>query len=153
MGEIKVIAKNKKAFHDFFIEDSYEAGIELTGAEVKSVRLGNVNLKDSYAVIRRGEVFLLNAHISPYNMTTQYKQEPERMRRLLLHSHEIHRLSAKVLQKGYTLVVVKLYLKGGLIKAELALAKGKEGEDKRRDLQEKDTKREIERALKEVRHR
>jgi len=153
MAEIKVIAKNKKAFHDFFIEDSFEAGIELTGAEVKSVRQGNVNLKDSYAVVRRGEVFLLNAHISPYKMTTQYQQEPERSRRLLLHSFEIDKLCAKVTQKGYTLVVIKLYFKGGLIKAELALAKGKEGEDKRRDLQEKDSKREVERALKELKYR
>lgn len=153
MSEIKIIAKNKKAFHDFFIEDTIEAGLELTGAEVKSIRLGNVNLKDSYAVIRNGEIFLLNAHISPYKMTTQYSQEPERMRRLLLHSHEIDKLSAKVSQKGYTLVIVRLYFKGGLVKAELALAKGKEGEDKRRDLQERDTKREVERALKEIHHR
>lgn len=153
MSAIKTIATNKKAYHDFFIEDSYEAGIELCGAEVKSIRLGNVNLKDSYAIIKNGEVLLLNAHISPYKMATQYKPDPERTRRLLLHKHEINKLKAKVMQKGYTLIVTKLYFKGGLVKAELGLAKGKEGQDKRQSLQEKDAKREIERAIKEQAYR
>ncbi|MDD3947112.1 MAG: SsrA-binding protein SmpB [Clostridia bacterium] len=153
MANIKTIATNKKAFHDFFIEETYEAGIELQGAEVKSIRLGNVNLKDSYATIKNGEIVLLNAHISPYKMATQFKPDPERTRRLLLHAHEINKLKAKVQQKGYTLVVTKLYFKGGLVKAELGLAKGKEGQDKRRSLMEKDIKREVERAIKEHNNR
>lgn len=149
MAAIKTIATNKKAYHDFFIEDSYEAGIELYGAEVKSIRLGNVNLKDSYAIIKNGEILLLNAHISPYKMATQYKPDPDRTRRLLLHKHEISKLKVKVMQKGYTLIVTKLYFKDGLVKAELGVAKGKEGQDKRQALQEKDAKREIERVIKE----
>lgn len=153
MANIKTIATNKKAFHDFFIEETYEAGIELQGAEVKSIRLGNVNLKDSYATIKNGEIVLINAHISPYKMATQFKPDPERTRRLLLHAHEINKLKAKVQQKGYTLVVTKLYFKGGLVKAELGLAKGKEGQDKRRSLMEKDIKREVERAIKEHNNR
>lgn len=153
MANIKTIATNKKAYHDFFIEETYEAGIELCGAEVKSVRLGNVNLKDSYAIVKNGEIILQGAHISPYQMASFYKPDPIRSRRLLLHSHEIDKLKAKVQQKGYTLVVTKLYFKGGLVKAELGLAKGKEGQDKRRDLLEKDVKREMERAIKEQNYR
>lgn len=153
MANIRTIATNKKAYHDFFIEDTFEAGIELCGAEVKSIRLGNVNLKDSYAIIKNGEIVLLGAHISPYKMASLYRPDPTRSRRLLLHKHEINKLKAKVQQKGYTLVVTKLYFKGGLVKAELGLAKGKEGQDKRRDLLEKDTKRQVERALKETNFR
>ncbi|MFA5450207.1 MAG: SsrA-binding protein SmpB [Clostridia bacterium] len=150
MGKmIKTIANNKKAYHDYFIEDTYEAGIELRGSEVKSVRLGNVNLKDSYAVIKGNEVFLVNAHISPYKMGSHFNPDPRRERRLLLNRAEINKLRGKVQQKGYTLVVTKLYFKDALLKAELGLAKGKEGRDKRRDIMEKDTKREAERAVKE----
>ena len=146
---IKIIATNKKAYHDYFIEESYEAGIELFGSEVKSARLGNVNLKDSYAVIKNGEVFLLGTHIAPYKMGSYFNPDSKRQRRLLLHKKEILKLKSKVEEKGYTLVVTKMYLKDALIKAELALAKGKEGRDKRKDLQEKDNKRELQRAMKE----
>jgi SsrA-binding protein len=145
------VSSNKKAFHDYFIEDTYEAGIELTGSEVKSVRLGNINLKDSYAVVKGGEVFLLNAHISPYKMGSYYNPEPRRTRRLLLRKEEIAKLSGKVNEKGYTLIVTRVYFKGSLAKAEIGLAKGKEGPDKRRVLREKEQKREAERAVKEAR--
>ena len=146
---IKVVANNKKAFHDYFIETVYEAGIELKGSEVKSIRLGNVNLKDSYATIKDGEIFLVGAHISPYKMGSHFNPDPRRMRRLLLNRYEINKIRGKVYEKGYTLVVTKLYFKEALVKAELALAKGKEGRDKRRDLTEKQQKREGESALKE----
>lgn len=146
---IKVVSTNKKAYHDYFIEDTYEAGIELVGSEVKSVRQGNINLKDSYAVLKNDEVFLLNAHISPYKMGSFFNPEPRRTRRLLLHRAEIDKLRGKVYEKGYTLVVTKVYFKDALLKAELALAKGKEGPDKRRAIMDKDTKRETERAIKE----
>lgn len=145
----KTVATNKKAYHDYFIEDTYEAGIELCGCEVKSVRLGNINLKDSYAVIKNGEVFLIGAHISPYKMGSYYNAEPRRTRKLLLHKQEILKLAGKVFEKGYTLVVTKVYFVSGLVKVELGLAKGKEGRDKRRDIQEKDLKRETDRAIKE----
>ena len=147
---IKVVANNKKAFHDYFIETVYEAGIELKGSEVKSIRLGNVNLKDSYATIKDGEIFLVGAHISPYKMGSHLNPDPRRMRRLLLNRYEINKIRGKVYEKGYTLVVTKLYFKEALVKAELALAKGKEGRDKRRDLTEKQQKRDVERALKEI---
>ncbi|HIU99591.1 MAG TPA: SsrA-binding protein SmpB [Candidatus Stercoripulliclostridium merdipullorum] len=147
---IKVVANNKKAFHDYFIETVYEAGIELKGSEVKSIRLGNVNLKDSYATIKDGEIFLVGAHISPYKMGSHFNPDPRRMRRLLLNRYEINKIRGKVYEKGYTLVVTKLYFKEALVKAELALAKGKEGRDKRRDLTEKQQKRDVERALKEI---
>ena len=147
---IKVVANNKKAFHDYFIETVYEAGIELKGSEVKSIRLGNVNLKDSYATIKDGEIFLVGAHISPYKMGSHFNPDPRRMRRLLLNRYEINKIRGKVYEKGYTLVVTKLYFKEALVKAELALAKGKEGRDTRRDLTEKQQKRDVERALKEI---
>ena len=147
---MKVVATNKKAFHDYFIETVYEAGIELKGSEVKSIRLGNVNLKDSYATIKDGEIFLVGAHISPYKMGSHFNPDPRRMRRLLLNRYEINKIRGKVYEKGYTLVVTKLYFKEALVKAELALAKGKEGRDKRRDLTEKQQKRDVERALKEI---
>lgn len=145
----KLIANNKKAYHDYFIEDTYEAGIELKGSEVKSIRMGNVNLKDSYAQLKGNEVYLFNAHVSPYEKGSHYNPEARRPRRLLLHRYEINKLRGKVQEKGYTLVVTKIYLKDALVKVELGLAKGKEGRDKRRDIQEKDLKREIQRAIKE----
>lgn len=146
---IKIIANNKKAFHDFFIEDTLEAGIELAGSEVKSVRLGNVNLKDSYAMLKNNEILLFGASISPYEKGSHYNPDPKRTRRLLLHRYEINKLRGKVYEKGYTLVVTKMYLKDALVKVELGLAKGKEGRDKRRDIMEKDLKREIQRTIKE----
>jgi len=147
---MKEIASNKKARHDYYIEESIEAGISLLGSEVKSLRLGNVNLKDSYAVIKDNEIFLIGAHISPYKMGSHYNPDPRRMRRLLLHKSEILKLKSKVNEKGYTLVVTRLYFKDALVKAELGLAKGKEGRDKRKDIQERDEKRESERAIKEA---
>ena len=150
MSSEKVIATNKKAYHDFFIEDTFEAGIELVGSEVKSLRNGGVNLKDSFAIIKNGELFLINAHISPYNKGSFYNPEPRRDRRLLMHKREIARLRGKVEQKGYALVVTKIYFKESLVKVELALAKGKEAHDKRQALKEKQVKRDVSRALAEI---
>lgn len=145
----RVIATNKKAYHDYFIEDTYEAGIQLVGHEVKSLRLGNVNLKDSFAIVKNGEVFLMNVHISPYKMATMFPVDPRRNRRLLMHKTEINKLRAKVEQKGYTLVPTKLYLKDALVKVEIGVAKGKELHDKRDAIAEKENKRKIDRILKE----
>ncbi len=146
---IKVIAKNRKAYHDYFIEDKYEAGIELVGSEVKSIRQGSVNLRDSFAIIRANQVFLVNMHISPYHKGSHYNPDPKRDRRLLLNKHEINKLRGKVEQKGYTLVATQIYLKNALVKIELGVARGKELHDKRHALKEKAQKREIQRALKE----
>ncbi len=147
----RVLIGNKKAYHDFFVEDTYEAGIELKGSEVKSLRLGNANLKDNFCLIRNGEIFVVGMHISPYIKGSYYNPEAKRQRRLLMHKVEIRKLKQKVEEKGYTLVVTKLYMRGGLVKAEVALCKGKEGQDKRQTLKEKQQKRDIERALKEIR--
>ena len=133
----KIIATNKKAYHDYFIEETFEAGIELVGSEVKSIRMGAVNLKDSFATVKNGELILTNAHISPYEKGSYFNPEPRRDRRLLMHKKEIIRLKSKVEQKGYTLVVTKIYFKNALVKAEVALARGKELFDKRRSLKEK----------------
>ena len=148
---MSVIATNKKAYHEYFIEETFEAGIQLVGSEVKSLRCGGANLKDSFAIIRDGEIFLINAHISPYKMGSYFNPDPRRDRRLLMHKREIARLKGKVEQKGYTLVVTKLYFKQSLVKAELALAKGKELYDKRRSLKEKQLNREAQRALSDYR--
>lgn len=144
---IKVVATNKKAYHEYFIEETYEAGIELVGSEVKSIRKGALNLKDSYAIVKNGELFLMNAHISPYEKGSFFNPDARRTRRLLMHKKEIVRLKSKVEQKGYTLVVTKIYFKDALVKAEVALAKGKELYDKRRTLKEKQQKRDTMRAL------
>ena len=143
----KVVATNKKAYHDYFIEETFEAGIELVGSEVKSIRKGAVNLKDSYAAVKDGELILYNAHISPYEKGSFFNPDPRRKRRLLMHKKEIVRLKSKTEQKGYTLVVTKIYFKNALVKAEVALAKGKELFDKRKTLKEKQIKRDVERAL------
>ena len=143
----KTVATNKKAYHDYFIEETYEAGIELVGSEVKSIRKGAVNLKDSYAAVKDGELYLYNAHISPYEKGSFFNPDPRRRRRLLMHKKEITRLKSKTEQKGYTLVVTKLYFKDSLVKAEVALAKGKELYDKRKTLKEKQIKRDVARAL------
>lgn len=150
---IKVVATNKKAYHDYYIESTLEAGIALQGSEVKSVRLGNVNLKDSYAVVKNGEILLVGAHIAPYEKGSYFNPDAKRMRRLLLHKKEILKLKQKVAEKGYTLVVTKLYFKDALVKAELGLAKGKEGHDKRNAIRERDEKRMAERAVKESNYR
>lgn len=145
--EVIIIATNKKAYHDFFIEDTYEAGIQLVGSEVKSLRNGGLNLKDSFAIVKNGEIFLVGAHISPYKMGSCFNPDPRRDRRLLLHKKEIAKLRGKVEQKGYALVVTKAYFKQSLVKVELALAKGKEAHDKRQALKEKQVERDVRRAL------
>ncbi len=148
--KIKIIAENRKARHDYTIHDTFEAGIALTGTEVKSLRAGKANLKDSYAqVTRNAEVFVYNLHISPYDHGNIFNHDPLRSRRLLLHRQEINKLIGKVKEKGMALVPLKLYLKHGLVKMELALAVGKKLYDKRQDLAQKDAKREMERAMKD----
>ena len=147
--EIKVVAQNKKARHDYFIEMTLEAGIVLSGTEVKSIRLGKVNLKDSYATIDNGEVILSGMHISPYEQGNIFNKEPMRERKLLLHRFEINKLIGLTQQKGLTLVPLQLYFKHGKVKIELGVAKGKKLYDKRDDIAERDAKREIDRRLKE----
>jgi len=147
--QIKVIARNKKAQHDYFIEETYEAGIVLTGTEVKSVRLGKVNLKDSYADVKQGEVFLHNMHISPYEKGNIFNTDPTRSRKLLLNRREINKLIGYIQQKGYALVPLQVYLKRGWVKVQLAVAKGKKLYDKRSDAAKRDAQRSIERAFKD----
>ena len=142
-------AKNKKAFHDFTIEETYEAGIALTGPEVKSIREGRANLKESYARVRDGEVFLIGAHISPYENATHRDQQPTRDRKLLLHRKEIDRLIGKTLTEGNTLVPLKLYSKNGNVKLQIGVASRKREYDKRRDIARKTAEREMQRAVKE----
>lgn len=149
---IKVLAQNKKAIHDYFIDEVYEAGIVLSGTEVKSVRMGKVNLKDSFARIENNEVFLYNMHISPYEKGNIFNKDPLRTRKLLLNRQEINKLTGYVTQKGYTLVPLRVYLKHGLVKVELAVARGKKLYDKREDIAKRDAKREIERHFKEKQH-
>lgn len=149
MTGIKVIATNKKAYHDYFIDDTYEAGIELVGSEVKSIRLGQVNLKDSYCIIKDGEIFALNMHVAPYEKGSYFNVEARRTRKLLLKKVEISKLKTKVEQKGFTLVPTKLYFKQGLVKIEVGLARGKELHDKRNAIAEKETKRNIDRQIKQ----
>lgn len=148
-GDIRIIARNKKARHEFNIEDTFEAGIILQGTEIKSIRDGKVNLKDSFALVENGEVFLYNVHISPYSHGNRQNHEPERTRKLLLNKREIRALIGKTKLKGYTLVPLSLYLKHNLAKIELALAIGKNVRDKRDDIAKKTAQREIERAFKE----
>jgi SsrA-binding protein len=142
-------AKNKKAFHDFTIEETYEAGIALTGPEVKSIREGRANLKESYARVRDGEVFLIGAHISPYENATHRDQRPTRDRKLLLHRKEIDRLTGKTLTEGNTLVPLKLYSKNGNVKLQIGVASRKREYDKRRDIARKTAERDMQRAVKE----
>ncbi len=143
------LAENRKARHDYFIEEAYEAGIELVGTEVKSIRQGKANLKDSYAEIRNGEVFVRNMHISPYEQGNIYNKDPLRDRKLLLHKSEIYKLIGFTTQQGYTLIPLSLYLKHGRVKVSLAVAKGKKNYDKRDAMLEKAAKREIDRQIKE----
>jgi len=145
-GPIKLVAENRKARHDYIIVDQYEAGLVLTGTEVQSLRLGKANLKDSYAKVKNGEVWLYQMHISPYPFAYYNNHDPLRVRKLLLHKREIHRLYAKANEQGHTLVPLKLYFKAGKAKITLALAKGKRECDKREALRERDRKREVERA-------
>jgi SsrA-binding protein len=144
-----VIAQNKRASHDYFIEETYEAGIVLKGTEIKSMRAGRMNLKDSFARISNGEMYLHNAHISEYEQGNRYNHEPTRARKLLLHKKQINTLIGQTQQKGYALVPLKVYLKNGFAKVLIGLAKGKKNYDKRETLKRKDAKREVDRALKE----
>ncbi len=148
MSNIKIVVTNKKAYHDYFIEDCIEAGIVLVGSEVKSIRLGQVNMKDTYCLIRGDEIELINLHISPYEKGSYFNVDSRRSRKLLLKKAEINKLRGKVEQKGYTLVPTKLYFKQGLVKVEIATAKGKELHDKRQSMQDKQQARQLERDLK-----
>ncbi len=148
----RVIAKNPKAYHDYFIEDTFEAGIALAGTEVKSIRLGNINLKDSFCLIKDGQLSLLGAHISPYEKGNIFNKEPRRPRQLLMHRREINRLFAKMKQDGYALIPLSVYFSGPRVKVELGLAKGKKLYDKREAAAQKDAKREIDRRMKERSH-
>ncbi|MFD2639817.1 SsrA-binding protein SmpB [Piscibacillus salipiscarius] len=143
------IATNRKARHDFFIEETYEAGMVLKGTEIKSIRAGRVNLKDAFARISKGEAYVHNLHISPYEQGNQFNHEPTRARKLLLHKSEINKLIGKTQQKGYSLVPLKIYIKNGVAKLLIGLGKGKKKYDKREDLKQKAMKRDVERALKD----
>jgi len=145
---VKVVCQNRKAFHDYFIEDTLEAGIALSGTEVKSLREGKANLKDSYVLVKGGEVFLLNCHISPYSHGNIMNHDPVRTRKLLLHRKEIDRMSGKAAAKGYTLIPLKIYFKASFAKVEIGLAKGKRLFEKRDSIKEREAKREIEKAMK-----
>lgn len=145
----KTLAENRKARHDYFIEEAMEAGIELVGTEVKSIRAGKANLKDSYAEIRNGEIFVRNMHVSPYEKGNIFNKDPLRDRRLLLHKSEINKLVGYTAQQGYTLIPLSLYLKNGKVKVNLAVAKGKKNYDKRDAMIEKAAKRDIDRQMKE----
>ena len=144
----KIVCLNRQARHNYFIDEIYEAGWVLVGSEVKSLRDGKANLVDSYAQIRHGEAFLINAHISPYAGANQFNHEPTRIRKLLLHGREIERLTGKTKERGLTLIPLKLYFKGGRAKVELGLARGKKLYDKRETLRRKVAEREVERSLK-----
>ena len=147
MAGVKVLATNKKARHEFFIEETYECGIELKGTEVKSIRRGRVNLKEGYCSVDNGEVFMKQVHISPYEQGNIFNVDPLRVRKLLLHKYEIRKLIGATTVKGYSLVPLSMYLKNGRVKVEIALAKGKKLYDKRQDLAKKDAKRRIEREM------
>lgn len=145
----KTIAQNRKAYHEYFIMETYEAGIELVGTEVKSIRGGQVNLKDSFAKIKNEEIFLWNMHVSPYEKGNIFNKDPLRTRKLLLHKEEIRKLMGKTQVEGFTLIPTKIYLKRGNVKVEIGLAKGKQLYDKRADMAKKDVKREIDKKMKE----
>ena len=150
--ETKTIANNKKAFHDYFVEESLEAGIELCGTEVKSLRQGGVNLKDAWCDIKDGQVHVNGMHISPYEKGNIFNKHPIRPRRLLMHKREIQRLASKVQLDGYAIVPLSVYLKNSRVKVEVALCKGKKLYDKRQDAANKDARRQIDRAMKERNH-
>ncbi|MRR57913.1 MAG: SsrA-binding protein SmpB [Deltaproteobacteria bacterium] len=144
----KIICNNKKAYHNYFIEEKFEAGMVLSGTEVKSLRMGKANLNDSFALVRSGEAFLNNLHISPYDFGNRENHDPDRMRKLLLHKKEIVRIFGKIREQGYSVVPLKLYFKNGLVKVEMGLAKGKKLYDKREYMKQKDHKRDMAQALK-----
>jgi len=145
---IKLIANNKKAYHDYFIEEKYEAGISLVGTEVKSLRMGKGSLKESYIRIENGEMMIYGFHISPYEKGNIFNRDPLRVRKLLVHRYEINKINGKVREKGYTIVPLQVYFKGSLVKVELGLARGKKLYDKRDDIAKKDQRRESERDFK-----
>lgn len=146
---MKVICQNRKAYHDYHIEDTIEAGMSLLGTEVKSLREGKANLKDSYVMIKEGQAFLLNCHISPYSHGNRMNQDPLRTRKLLLHRKEINSLAGKATTKGYALIPLKIYFKDSFVKVEIGLAKGKRLFEKRETIKEREARREIERAMKD----
>lgn len=144
----KLVANNKKAYHDYFIEDTYEAGITLAGTEVKSLRMGKCSIKESFIKIEKGEVFIYGMHISPYEKGNLFNKDPLRVRKLLLHRKQISKLVGQIAEKGYTLVPLKVYFTGSLAKVEIGLAKGKKLYDKRQDIAKKDQRREAEKDFK-----
>lgn len=144
----KLIANNKKAYHDFFIDDKYETGIELFGTEVKSIRMGKCSIKESFVRIEKGEVYIYGMHINPYEKGNIFNKDPLRVKKLMLHNYEINKIAGKMAEKGYTLVPLQVYFKGSLVKVEIALAKGKKLYDKRQDIAKKDQRREAEKEFK-----
>ena len=144
----KLIANNKKAYHDYFIEDKYEAGISLAGTEVKSLRMGRCSVKEAFIRIEKGEVYVYNMHISPYEKGNIFNKDPLRVKKLLLHRHEVNKILGEVSQKGYTLVPLQVYLKGSLVKVQVGLGRGKKLYDKRDTIAKKDQRREAEKDFK-----
>lgn len=147
-GGIKIVTKNQKAFHDYYVEDRYEAGLVLVGTEVKSIRQGKVNLKDSYCLVKDGEITVHGMHVSPYEQGNIFNKDPLRPRKLLMHKREINKLFMKIKQDGYSVVPLKIYFKNSKLKLEIGLAKGKKLHDKRDAAAAKDAKREIDRTMK-----
>ena len=145
---VKLIANNKKAYHDYFIDETYEAGISLAGTEVKSIRMGKCSVKEAFIKVEKGEVYIYGMHISPYEKGNIFNKDPLRVRKLLLHGYEINKLGGKIAEKGYTIVPLKVYLKGSLVKVEIGLARGKKLYDKRQDIAKKDMRREAEKDFK-----
>ena len=145
---IKLIANNKKAYHDYFVNETYEAGIELFGTEVKSMRLGHCSVKEAFIRSDKGELYIYGMHVNPYEKGNIFNKDPLRVRKLLLHSYEIRKIEGKIREKGYTLVPLKVYFKGSLVKVEIGVAKGKKLYDKRQDIAKKDQRRETEREFK-----
>ena len=147
---IKLIANNKKAYHDYFIEDTYEAGIALAGTEVKSLRSGKCSIKEAFVRVENGEVYVYGMHITPYEKGNIFNKDPLRVRKLLLHKSEIRKIEGQIAQKGYTVVPLSVYFSGSLVKVEIGLAKGKKLYDKRQDIAKKDQRREAERKFKNL---
>lgn len=148
---VKLVANNKKAYHEYFVDEKYETGIELFGTEVKSIRMGKCSIKEAFVRIdSRGEMYICGMNISPYEKGNIFNKDPLRVKKLLMHKEEIHRLSSKIAEKGYTLVPLQVYFKGSLVKVEIGLSRGKKLYDKRDDIAKKDQKREIEREFKQT---
>ncbi len=145
---VKLIANNKKAYHDYFIEGTYETGIALHGTEVKSLRMGKCSIKESFIRVEKGEVFVYGMHISPYEKGNIFNKDPLRVKKLLMHRYEINKITGKMAEKGYTLVPLKVYFKGSLVKVEIGIAKGKKLHDKRQDIAKRDQRREAEKEFK-----